>query len=314
MEEVTCALCGADDAREVVLAPDIQMHRMDVSSRIVRCRRCGFVYQNPRPTAEELVEHYPDDYELYSAPVLRGGNARLLNLAYGYGMRKRTAFVTRAMAGGRLLDVGCGAGIFLDAMQRLPGWQVEGLELKESVAEAVSKRLNIPVFGGTLEGASYPAESFDAVTMFDVLEHVLDVNATLKEVARILRPGGVFVARVPNWSSFDRSLFDSAWAGYDAPRHIYVFSQRTLTALLEKQGLQPTDVSGAIGAWVTFALSARYWMELRGVPLRRRVAMERLLFSPALRIASAPLFLIPSALVCGPTLVITAQKAVVSGR
>lgn len=309
MEEVTCALCGGDHARVLVVAPDIQMHRPQVTSQLVRCLRCGFVYQNPRPGADELDEHYPDDYELYSPPPNRGGNARLLNLAYGYGMRKRTGFVTRAIAGGRLLDVGCGAGIFLEAMKLLPGWQVEGLELKRSVAAAVSRRLEIPVFGGTLEEAAFADESFDAITMWDVLEHVLDVTGTLREVARVLRPGGVFVARVPNWSSFDRSLFGEAWAGYDAPRHMYVFSERTLSALLEREGLEVANVSGGIGNYVTFALSAKFWMELRGVAPRRRQQVERLLFSPAMRLASAPYFLIPSALVRGPVLVVTARKS-----
>jgi 2-polyprenyl-3-methyl-5-hydroxy-6-metoxy-1,4-benzoquinol methylase len=311
VESVVCALCGSSDSREVIIAPDIQMNRPEVTSRLVRCRNCGLVYQNPRPSAGELDAHYPDDYELYRPPPKQGRSARLLSLAYAWGMRKRTGFVTRAMPGGRLLDVGCGAGIFLEAMQALPGWSVEGVELKQSVAEQVNQRLGIPVFPGTLESANFPDESFDAVTLWDVLEHVLDAPETLGQIARILRPGGVFVARVPNWASFDRSLFGQAWAGYDAPRHTYVFSQRTLSMLMEKQGLEVTEISGNIGNYVTFALSAKYWMALRGVEPRRRERISRFLFSPAMRVASAPFFLLPSKLVRGPVLVMTARKPAV---
>lgn len=308
MKDVACNLCGSTGSRPFALVPDLQFERFDVTSNLVQCSRCGLVYQNPRLEPHELEEHYPASYELYQSPQESSRPNWLLQKAYAYGMNKRCRFVTRHKPGGRLLDVGCATGTFMLAMQQDHRWQVEGIEVNAAVAEIAQQRTGVPVSASTLEEAALPAASFDAVTMWDVLEHVQDARQTAAEIWRLLKPGGIFVIRVPNLASWDVKLFGKAWAGYDAPRHLYCFSPATLSQLLDGTGFDVLEVSGAIGNYVTFALSACYWMTLRGVSKDTQQRVRRILYHPLLRILSAPLFWIPSMLKRGSVLVITARK------
>lgn len=308
METVACNLCGADDATEFAEVPDLLLDRPDVHARLVRCNACGLVYQNPRPTLDEIGVHYPSTYESYADH--RGqAKGQLLRRAYDYGMQKRCRFVTRAAPqGGRLLDVGCAAGAFLVAMREQANWQVEGVELSEETAKVACQQNGLKVFAGTLEQAAFPDNYFDAVTLWDVLEHLHDPVGTLAEISRILRPGGVVVIRVPNLGSWDASLFGLHWAGLDAPRHLYVYTRTTLTSSLRSSGLEPLKQSTAIGSYPIFALDVRFWLNARGAAPRARGVIAKILYNPISRLLSAPVFFIPSVAGAGPLVVATARK------
>lgn len=310
METVSCNLCGSAETDEYAVIPDLLLARPAVTARLVRCRRCGLVYQNPRPTPAEIGEHYPPEYEPYTDYRAKSRRNLLLDRAVAYGIGKRRRFVTKYKSGGRLLDVGCAAGTFLVGMQDLGNWEVQGVELTPTVAELARQRYGLDVRTGTLEEAAFADGAFDAVTLWDVLEHVHDPAGTLREIRRILKPGGVLVARVPNLASWDAALFGNSWAGLDAPRHLYVFAPATLSRLLRENGLVVREESSAIGSYVTFALSVRFWMTAHQVsPARQRIA-SRLLFHPLARLASAPIFYVPSQIRRGPQLVVVAQRPV----
>lgn len=308
METVACNLCGSPDATEYAVVPDLLLDRPNVQARLVRCNSCGLVYQNPRPTPAEIGEHYPPSYEPYADPrTSRVG--RLLQRAYAYGMQKRTRFVTKAVPqGGRLLDLGCATGTFLAAVRATGRWQVEGVELIEDVAQIARERHGLKVTTGTLEDAAFPDNSFDAVTLWDVLEHLHDPAATLVEIRRVLKPGGVTVIRVPNLASWDAALFGTYWAGLDAPRHLYVYTPQTLARTFVSSGLEPVENSTAIGSYVTFALGVRFWMNAHKVAPGTQALVTKLMYNPASRLLSAPSFYIPSVLGVGPLLVATARK------
>ncbi len=308
METVACNLCGAEDATPFAVVPDLLLDRPDVHAHLVRCRRCGLVYQNPRPTPAEIGEHYPPSYEPY-ADTRKGRVGRLLQRAYAYGMYKRTRYVTTAVPqGGRLLDLGCATGTFMAAVRDAGGWQVEGVELIEEVAQAARTRHGVKVFAGTLEQAAFADASFDAVTMWDVLEHLHDPVATLVEVNRILRPGGAVIIRVPNLESWDAALFGNYWAGLDAPRHLTVYTRTTLRRALTMAGLRLERFSTGIGSYVTFVLDVRFWMNAHDISAATKAVVAKALLNPVTRVASAPLFYIPSALGAGPALVTVARK------
>jgi len=308
METVACNLCGSTDATDYAVVPDLLLERPQVVARLVQCRRCGLVYQNPRPTPEEIGMHYPPEYEPYTDYTVQRRQNPLLRRVIDYGINKRCRFVTRHKTGGRLLDIGCAAGTFLLGMRAQPGWQVQGVELSATVAEMARTQHNLDVFTGTLEQAAFADASFDAVTMWDVLEHVHDPAGTVREIRRVLKPGGILVVRVPNLASWDAGFFKTTWAGLDAPRHLYVFTPATLSRLLTENGMPVVEHSTAIGSYVTFALSVRFWMTARGVSAQSKQRAGRVLFHPLVRIASAPIFYVPSAMQRGPLLVTTAQK------
>ncbi|MGH7856048.1 MAG: class I SAM-dependent methyltransferase [Candidatus Binatia bacterium] len=139
---------------------------------------------------------------------------------------------------GRLLDVGCGPGLLLDEARRR-GWSVQGVEASEAPAAIARERFSLPVFSGPLEEAPLPAESFDAVTFFDVLEHVPDPRRVLDHAVRLLRPGGLLVAQSPNLESLMARLTGEKWRWYFLPQHLHHFTPATMEKLLRTAGLVP---------------------------------------------------------------------------
>jgi SAM-dependent methyltransferase len=309
MEQTNCNLCGGSSVHPYLIVQDLLLERLDVRTQLVQCQQCGLVYQNPRPTLAEMGQHYPPEYDSYVDHAAQKRNP-LLQKAIDYGFNKRCRYVTKRRAQGTLLDIGCAAGSFLLAMQGQGGWQVQGVEITPQVAQLARERHGLNVFSGTLEEAAFADAHFDAVTMWDVLEHLHDPLAGLQEIHRILNPDGVLVIRVPNLASWDAKLFGTAWAGLDAPRHLYVFTPQTLSSMLEKAGFETLEHSCAIGSYVTFVLSVRFWLTARRVSPATSQRIMKALYHPLARLVSAPFFSIPTLFKTGPLVVTTARKKV----
>ncbi|MEZ4735761.1 MAG: class I SAM-dependent methyltransferase [Caldilineaceae bacterium] len=308
MESVLCNFCGNDASKPFVSVPDLLLERLTVKASLVCCTRCGLVYQNPRPTLAEMGQHYPPEYEPYADLAALPKRNWLLQKAVEHGTNKRCRFVTRHKAAGKLLDVGCAMGGFLLGMQKQKQWTVAGVEVNEAVAHAAQDRHGLDIFPGALEEAQYPDATFDAVTLWDVLEHLHDPLGSLQEIHRILRPNGIVVIRVPNLASWDAKLFGTAWAGLDAPRHLYIFTPESLSTLLEKAGFQVLEHSCGIGSYMTFVLSVRFWLTARGVSTKTKETLTKALYHPLARLLSTPPFYLVSLTRRGPLLVTVARK------
>ncbi len=307
METTACGLCGSRDSAPFLQLTDLMFERPEATSTLVRCQNCGLIYQNPRPTPAEMAEHYPEEYDCYGSDPVSADTPWLLRQVYGYGLRKRTRAVRRHLRGGRLLDVGCASGNFLIAMRQHPGWALQGVEISPYAA-ALAREQGLDVFTGTLEEAGHPDEHFDAVTLWDVFEHLHDPVGTLAEIRRIMKPGGVLVMRVPNADSWDAHLFGRYWAGYEPPRHTYVFGIRTLRRILQEGGFQILDLACNIGGYPTFMLSLRFWLTGRETPPARRDRLLRALGHPLMRALTAPLFFLAGLGLKGPLVIATARK------
>jgi SAM-dependent methyltransferase len=156
-----------------------------------------------------------------------------------------------AQPGGRLLDVGCGAGDWLCEM-RARGWAGQGVDVDAAAVETARAR-GLDVRLGSLEAQAYPDGAFDAVTLNHVVEHLPDAAATLRECRRVLRPGGMLVVATPNGASLGHALFGTRWRGLEPPRHLQLFGPRSLAAVMREAGLE--DVR------VRTANSAFYWRQ-----------------------------------------------------
>jgi 2-polyprenyl-3-methyl-5-hydroxy-6-metoxy-1,4-benzoquinol methylase len=155
-----------------------------------RCTACGHVYLCPRPTQKAIAYAYnrPEAY----AQWLRDDKTRALM------WDKRVSRLQRFAARGRLLDVGAGTGAFLDRLSRGGSWQVDGTEISTQATELASRHYGITLRQGQLGSLDLPESHYDVVTLWHVLEHVPDVGSTLRDVSRVLRPGGLAVIAVPN--------------------------------------------------------------------------------------------------------------------
>lgn len=309
MESVVCNLCGTEKNHLLYTVPDLLLNRPQVKAHLVQCSNCKLIYQNPRPALAEIGQHYPPEYEPYADQETQTKRNWLLRKAIAYGTWKRCRFVTRHVSGGRLLDIGCATGNFLRGMAEQPGeWDLHGVELSDEVAQIARERYGLQIKTGTLEQAAFPDAHFEAITLWDVLEHLHDPGATLQEIWRILKPGGLLVIRVPNQDSWDARLFGKYWAGLDAPRHLYVFGTETLDRALRQNGFQIIDHSSGIGSYVTFVLSVRFWMRGRQVRPEIEERISQYLYHPIMRLLSVPFFYLSSITRRGPLLVTTARR------
>jgi len=334
-----CDLCGVDDAEVLFTGRDWP----DVPAAIamVRCRRCGLMYLRPRPAPSAIGQFYPPDYAPFRPAVederwaimrlarrrklaarrrvverfagsrpagARGGDPRSDG---GQGKGSGTSGRPAGGAGaerrhqGRVLDVGCSTGLFLREMA-LAGWDAVGVELTPTAVRYARERFGLEVFEGMLEDAPLAAGSFDAVTFWDVLEHVYSPSATLARTAELLRPGGVVAINVPSWDSLDRRLFGRHWQGYDPPRHLYVFTRPTLTDLLGRAGFSPLGWTCFMPSYFTFILSVERWLKARRPGIAGPV-MRALTF-PGARLPLEPLFWALNRAGWGSVITVVARK------
>lgn len=285
MQYVACNFCGADDTSHALTGHDL-LHNIPGEFSLVRCNRCGLMYVNPQPTAQELEAYYPEDYEAHVG-TRKQQLGWLRRIDYEHGIEKRRRAMMRYTGLGRMLDVGCATGAFLDGM-REHGWQVTGIEPGARAAAYAREALGLQVQNTTLEAAQLEPESLDLVTMWNVLEHLADPQQALVRIQKALRPGGLFVFAIPNTDSYDLAIFEKYWAGYDLPRHLFVFPPATLEKMVQAAGFMILDRSCVYGTYNALAYSARFAMNDRIADKRLCSALTRLILSLPVRALMLP--------------------------
>jgi SAM-dependent methyltransferase len=266
VEPVACPLCGG--RRTTVLHTERDL-ALGVPGRfhVARCNDCGLLHQNPRVRLEDFARMYPPHYGPHardpqlSRLLRRRGRIVRAVLATRLGYRHlptedlrwherlRAALAARKIrrafppwtGAGRLLDVGCASGGFLQQMATV-GWEVAGVEFDP---EAAAKALKVTprVFVGDPVDAPFAPGSFDVITAFHVLEHLPEPRRALERMLGWLAPGGLLVVEVPNANAFVPRVFGRYWSGFDYPRHLVHFTPRTLRAMVERAG------GRVIGEW-----------------------------------------------------------------
>lgn len=256
-----CLLCGRQGTPRYVNLPDRLFDAPGLWD-LQACPSCGLTWLSPRPIAADLGKSYAEYYthgaetqrnrmdvllEKVALPVItskfgysegsRDSRRRLWGKMLGLiplcnDVAVRYIMGLRGEKRGKLLDVGCGDGAFLADMQNL-GWDIAGVETDPEAAKTAGQRLGMEIVAGSLENARLAPDSFDAVTLRHVIEHVADPVSLLRECQRILKPGGVLAITTPNLDSLGHRLFGSAWRDLDPPRHLHLYSFRTLKDLAE---------------------------------------------------------------------------------
>lgn len=289
MEEVACTLCGEN-------RPQFLFHRTDLAIglpgefSIVRCQNCQLIYLNPRPTVTSIGYYYPSSYDVYSLPDVDDGRNAWERWFRGYHLNKRCRVVTAHKPSGRILDLGCSNGRFLHQMRHHGTWQRQGVELIPEVAQEGIERYGLDIFQGTLEAAAFADNSFDAITLWDVLEHVYHPVDTLKECRRVLAPDGIIAFSVPVLDSLGGRVFGKYWVGYEVPRHLHVFSRETIHKVLAAAGLTVIDEMVLYGSNYAFADNIRFALRGRGAPQPVYGGIHWLLRHWLWRWPTAPLF------------------------
>lgn len=232
-----CNFCGSNDGHNYLKVSD---HRLDIPGEwdLFKCNNCGLIYLWPQPDWDELILHYPEQYHGYLS-----SKSTILNAFRRYGLKKRIKSILEFKNSiGVILDIGCASGEFLEEFRNSTGWQVTGLEVVENAIKS-AKDKSIPVITEELLNANLDENTFDVVTLWDVLEHLADPSAVLIECHRILKKEGLLVIKTPDPSGIEASIFKEYWVGYEAPQHLFNFPRKVLVDYLYKIGFRVERIS-----------------------------------------------------------------------
>lgn len=228
--ETACDLCGSTTVRELYTARD-RLRNADTLFRVTECGGCGVWRTLPEMSEAELANYYPRDYW--------GDEAEPSQRWIESSQFEKTQFLKRCgLTDGRILDVGCGSGFFLRALDA-EKWDRYGVEIGESASNFAELAIgSARVLNGTLDQAKWPDSTFDVVTLWSSLEHTNHPRANLGKARRITKLGGSVIVQLPNAASYQARMFGGDWFALDVPRHRYHFTLPLLTRLLSESGFE----------------------------------------------------------------------------
>jgi 2-polyprenyl-3-methyl-5-hydroxy-6-metoxy-1,4-benzoquinol methylase len=232
----SCPNCGNKNISFVLSAKDYTVSQEQFE--IWECKNCTQRFTQNIPGKENIGKYYQSENYISHSDTSKG----LINNLY-HKVRKRTLLQkqkliekTTGKKAGNLLDIGAGTGAFLHTM-RMANWNITGLEPDESARKKALELYDLRLKKGE-EFVCLPAESFDAITMWHVLEHVHDLHEYIKQLRLLLKTGGRIFIAVPNYTSYDAQRYKEFWAAYDVPRHLYHFSPESMKTLIESHHMK----------------------------------------------------------------------------
>lgn len=193
--------------------------------QVVRCRNCGLMYVNPRIRQEFIIRGYSGGEDSNFVSQVKGRELTF---------KKSLRLINRYGKKGRLLDIGTAAGSFLHAAKE-DGWEAYGVEPNRWLCRWGMKHYGISIKPGTIFDNRFKDDFFDAVTLWDVLEHTPEPGKVLDECRRILKKQGLLVINYPNIGSWIARLLGRKWV-FLLSVHLFYFDRKTIRKILEKEG------------------------------------------------------------------------------
>lgn len=233
-----CPACGASELRP------LPAYR---AAHLVRCERCHLTFAARRPTEQELEAHYSGYGDWPDSALTR---QRYREVLAGFECYR---------SAGRIFDMGCGAGYFLEEAAAA-GWEPHGSTVGELSVE-MCRAKGLDVLNAAEAAAAIPDGHFDVATAFEVVEHLRDPVAEAQLLARVVRSGGLLYCTTPNFASLSRRVLRADWRVIAYPEHLIYFTAETLKGWLEpfgframrveSTGLSPGELRRALRAWRT---------------------------------------------------------------
>jgi 2-polyprenyl-3-methyl-5-hydroxy-6-metoxy-1,4-benzoquinol methylase len=237
LEDKPCPLCCRKDD-ELLFKGHDRLHDLPGEFNVVRCRICGLMRTNPRPTLDTIGFYYPDNYGPYLGTKVEKEKIKeryqtiwkqLLQRIFQFNNLRMPS-----LRQGRLLEIGCASGVFLHQMA-LEGWDVTGIELSNN-AGANASAMGYSIHIGPLETAPDPQEEYDLVVGWMVLEHLHDPVFALKKLHKWTKPGSWLIISLPNAGSYEFRLFRDCWFALHLPNHLFHFTPKTIGKVLNSGG------------------------------------------------------------------------------
>ncbi len=238
MEKLSsCLVCGSTELSKELTCQDFVAS--GESFDLKRCKQCSFLFTNPRPTVSEIGPYYQSDRY-----VSHAGNKQKFSFIYkiydivrDFSINRKLSLIKKYHRSGKLMDLGCGLGYFLNGVKKDRTFDAVGVDVSEDAITYVKNRFGIAVKKES-ELDALPEGSFDVITQWHVLEHVHLLNERMVQLKKLLHPDGTLFIAVPNSASWDANHYKSFWDGYDVPRHLYHFNRTSFGWLMNKHGFK----------------------------------------------------------------------------
>ena len=216
--------------------------KFDVSKNL----KTGILETHPKPSHHDLYKYYDSkDYISHSQKPSSFFSFCYRQIRAISTKRKlkicSSQLKTRSLKNkARVLDVGCGTGYFLlKCLEK--GWFVKGTENNKNARNTLPPEVSKHVYEG-LEPLKQQSEKFDIITMWHSLEHLYDLTSAISDLKRLLRPNGTIIVACPNHKSFDAVFYKENWAAYDVPRHLWHFSQTSISRIFERHAMEVVSI------------------------------------------------------------------------
>ena len=230
----TCPVCGGKYLDRVLTCVD---HCVSGESfYLCRCHDCGFLLTQDFPDETEIGRYYDFPDYISHTDTHKGLVNKLYHHVRAHMLKRKARLVETELhrQQGRLLDVGAGTGYFADTMRRR-GWQVEATEKNAGARQTALERFGLHIRPAE-DLQTFPDGSFEAITLWHVMEHLQPLNETWEQLHRLLADYGMLIVAVPNYTSADACRYGAYWAAYDVPRHLWHFAPATMQRLAAKHG------------------------------------------------------------------------------
>jgi SAM-dependent methyltransferase len=233
-----CPVCNSNQFTELFTCKDYVAS--GESFTIVSCQDCGLQFTNPRPSETEIGKYYESSQYISHAGTDKselGVTYKIYDWVRNYSIGSKLTLIKKYHSQGKLLDLGCGLGYFLQGVKLDKTFEGSGADVSDEAIKYVKSTFNIDVMPEN-ELAQSVAANYDIITQWHVMEHVHRLEERMKLLKNILKPDGTMFIAVPISNSFDAKHYKQFWDGYDVPRHLYHFSKKSMDNLMEANGLQ----------------------------------------------------------------------------
>lgn len=236
LDNTSCPLCKDNHIHSVMKCTDY--YATGEVFDVFHCDHCGFTFTQGAPVEAEIGRYYESPDYISHSDTRKGAMNTIYHWVRSLMLNRKARLVEGELHQGKgtLLDIGTGTGYFPRVMQQR-GWTVEAVEKNAAARKFAADHFGLSVKEDDALD-SFDSQSFDAITLWHVMEHLEKLDDVWQLFARLLKQAGVLVIAVPNCSSYDARIYGKEWAAYDVPRHLWHFTPDTMRALGEKHGFK----------------------------------------------------------------------------
>jgi 2-polyprenyl-3-methyl-5-hydroxy-6-metoxy-1,4-benzoquinol methylase len=236
----TCPVCSGHNFTKKAKPKDHTVSQLEFN--VIQCSDCGLGITTPRPDSQDLGKYYQSDDYISHTSKASSLIDKIYLVARNFTLNWKHTLLTNLTEDKHLLDFGCGTGDFLSYMHS-KGYDVHGIE----PSDKARAKANTPYdTRKVVQSSSQLQTQFEIITLWHVIEHVPDLNETIKDLKSRLSPGGLMLVAVPNLNSWDSERYGNLWAAYDPPRHLWHFTRNSMTRLLSNHKLKLIHTKGLL--------------------------------------------------------------------